>query len=615
MKPSHVMALNSSQQAQNHAHLAAAGAGGVPTGLEGVLSPADSDRTLLMVEASEVATGGTTMGTGLGSTRRPPKFNWAKAADAKDEENEDFVYSGSPDRSRLRSVPSFPHLAMNGTDTVNSATSLIGNNSSVSTGSLGPAPGMVHAVGPSVPVVVPHHYTHNPSPGPKLKRSTEFRPPPSKSQNGDRPGSAVLSPTLYGTLAVTSPLVQPTPLYGSLSEGRQGRVAVLSTSTSDSSSTGSSFAPLGSLRMSAVHYNSQRRMLQGGDERAHLLAGVGVNGKRRDRSTDSQDSAWRASGRPTHAVVSIPVNVSTTRVAPGRDSTGWLGGIFGFLGANRETTLTRTGSGVGPTMMTGNASGSFPGTRPPRSVPLYSSRMERRRLARRRAQEKRRCRTLSLAMTLFLAVGCVLSLFFSTLPLSIPFVIVSVPGSVEEGGVVPGGVGGIPPRGVGGWVPSWGLLVGNLTARPDLFAFDMELEAVNWNVVPVDVGVVDLDVYASADAVASNMTTAVELLGHVKHFEGLARFPPIASSNVTGRIAIKEPSNTIGRIIYTTYPYRLTLVGQLTYSSTGPLLGLGGALFNTLFEHTVPICSVHVVESLGRIFSYPCDPGVFNITK
>ncbi|KAJ3409950.1 hypothetical protein HDV05_004149 [Chytridiales sp. JEL 0842] len=209
--------------------------------------------------------------------------------------------------------------------------------------------------------------------------------------------------------------------------------------------------------------------------------------------------------------------------------------------------------------------------------------------------------------------GMCLMLFFSSIPLQIPD-------------------------------SQWGLKVSNITALSDLYAFDMTLDAENWNIAAVTVRGGDLDIFASADALPSYRvvvfpikaenaaennqeildtptpptTSAVngqtkktlvapghyannELLGHVKILRTPAFFPPFSKNNSTARVAIVEPSNSIGKIIYMNYPYTLTIQGYLRYT-----LGAG------MFVHAVPICSVHRVESASLIVSKSCldDGGV-----
>jgi hypothetical protein len=163
----------------------------------------------------------------------------------------------------------------------------------------------------------------------------------------------------------------------------------------------------------------------------------------------------------------------------------------------------------------------------------------------------------------------------------------------------------------------WGVRVSNITALPDLYAFDLTLFAENWNIVSVTVRSGDLDVFASADAYAvtdDKVSTTLlqqsslhnrrrhrgrhfnnELLGHVKLLRPPAVFPAFTTTNATARAAIVDPSNSIGKIIYMNYPYTMTINGHLKYST-----GAG------LFLYHVPICSIHRVESIDVIVSLSC---------
>ncbi|KAJ3101711.1 hypothetical protein HDU97_001120 [Phlyctochytrium planicorne] len=536
---------------------------GYPHALESIFSPADSEKTLqehmdhLHNTQSTLHAPGHTQG----STRRPPVFRWA-GGDAKDDENEDFIYGAEemPDPLRSRGSNSLLNPSDAGTTSGNS--------------------------------VIPH-LSHNPTSGPKLKRSTEFKPPTARSQNGER--SSILSPTIYGTLAISSPGLTGGSVGKSANMDVSGQkqqpwssTVMLSTSTSDSSST-SSHGGFGSMKMS-TNAASQKPYA---NERAALLA-PSHGSKHRDPSIDSQDSRWRgAAGARSQGVVGLPlVNPGVSRgsievVTSTPRQSGFFGSLFG-LGRQPAAPTANQGNRAVYAALPG---GMATGPRSSRSMPLYSTRMERRRLARRRAQEKRRWRSILLALFIALVSAFGLALCFSTLPLSIPSVI--VPSGPDVAGEVV--------------VPSWGLMLDNITASKELYAFDLELQAVNWNVIPADIVSLDLNIYASADAVAYNASTMEELLGHVKYFDDRVRFPAAISSNATGRISLKDPSNTIGRIIYMFYPYRLTLVGEIMYSTTGPMLGQG-KMFNPLFEHSVNVCSIHVVEAIDRISSYACDP-------
>ena len=195
----------------------------------------------------------------------------------------------------------------------------------------------------------------------------------------------------------------------------------------------------------------------------------------------------------------------------------------------------------------------------------------------------------------------------------------------------------------------WGLDLGNITANPDLFAFDLKLQATNYNVATLSVASVSLDVYASppdfSNEELQHLESREELLGHVKYFEKKTvgeqqymnqsnyshayesspesplpylpservkrdkiLFPPLSESSQSGHVAIHYPRNTIGKIIYMNFPYTLKVIGHVKYSVHGIYRGHDAVADGTgvsLFTRIVPICSTHAVYQ-HRIISASC---------
>lgn len=95
--------------------------------------------------------------------------------------------------------------------------------------------------------------------------------------------------------------------------------------------------------------------------------------------------------------------------------------------------------------------------------------------------------------------------------------------------------------------------ISNIVAEIDLYQFDLMLTAVNTNIVPVSIQQADLDVYASPEMAHFGEPDVDffvdEILGHVRTLNGSAVFNPISrTSNVTARISIEYPSNTLGKL-------------------------------------------------------------------
>ncbi|KAJ3151426.1 hypothetical protein HDU86_006126 [Geranomyces michiganensis] len=131
--------------------------------------------------------------------------------------------------------------------------------------------------------------------------------------------------------------------------------------------------------------------------------------------------------------------------------------------------------------------------------------------------------------------------------------------------------------------------IGDVRGTYDLFEFDLLFAAANGNVVPVYVRNVDLDVFVSTDLILNenlsfNLTdggrggdnsgaakhASKELLAHVRHLTTAISFPaltPSTQTTPTGHISIRDPENTLGKLIYLNYPfpYTLTVRGNVRY--------------------------------------------------
>ncbi|KAI8593892.1 hypothetical protein BDZ88DRAFT_401878 [Geranomyces variabilis] len=131
--------------------------------------------------------------------------------------------------------------------------------------------------------------------------------------------------------------------------------------------------------------------------------------------------------------------------------------------------------------------------------------------------------------------------------------------------------------------------IGDVRGTYDLFEFDVVFAAANENVVPVYVRNVDLDIFVSSDLMidqntSSNLTggrggggnsgsgkhASKELLAHVRHLTTAIAFPaltPSTQTTPTGHISIRDPENTLGKLIYLNYPfpYTLTVRGNVRY--------------------------------------------------
>lgn len=86
-----------------------------------------------------------------------------------------------------------------------------------------------------------------------------------------------------------------------------------------------------------------------------------------------------------------------------------------------------------------------------------------------------------------------------------------------------------------------------------------------------------------------------ELLGHIKSLDVPVLFSALSSTNASLHLSIPDPLNTLGRMIYLSYPYTLQIRGSLLYYTV-----------TSLIQYSVPICSVHWVESPTSILSRSC---------
>ncbi|KAI8818632.1 uncharacterized protein EV422DRAFT_569677 [Fimicolochytrium jonesii] len=154
--------------------------------------------------------------------------------------------------------------------------------------------------------------------------------------------------------------------------------------------------------------------------------------------------------------------------------------------------------------------------------------------------------------------------------------------------------------------------VGNIHAEYSIYEFDIVLGAANANILPVYLRNVDMDVFVGsdilgvegvglADTVPSQEDSPApppdptksppkELLSHVHHLTTTISFPAFTPSTPTtpvGHISIREPENTMGKMIYMEFPYTLTIRGKIRY--------------RTLWwsEHSVPVtCVVPVPKTM-----------------
>ncbi|KAJ3362186.1 hypothetical protein HDU91_003543 [Kappamyces sp. JEL0680] len=124
-----------------------------------------------------------------------------------------------------------------------------------------------------------------------------------------------------------------------------------------------------------------------------------------------------------------------------------------------------------------------------------------------------------------------------------------------------------------------------------LFEFDVLIQATNANFIPVTLLDADLDVFASHGVsephpVRDGLAGKQELLGHVRTFNASVSVSPTTYSVVRPRVTLVDPNNTLGKFIYLTLPFTLTIRGEIWYTSPFSLV-----------HYTIPVCLyAHVDE-------------------
>ncbi|KAJ3393512.1 hypothetical protein HDU92_007708 [Lobulomyces angularis] len=142
------------------------------------------------------------------------------------------------------------------------------------------------------------------------------------------------------------------------------------------------------------------------------------------------------------------------------------------------------------------------------------------------------------------------------------------------------------------------LRVNFVHGTPDYYEFELGLSAKNPNIVNINIHDIDLDVMVSvAESTKSISGHDEELLGHVSKFQNQKSllFYPKMVTNSTAIILIKDPSNTVGRLIYDSYPYTLILRGSFHYY-----------LFGNLISYKVTICSEHRIYNVTEVVNKKC---------
>jgi hypothetical protein len=123
----------------------------------------------------------------------------------------------------------------------------------------------------------------------------------------------------------------------------------------------------------------------------------------------------------------------------------------------------------------------------------------------------------------------------------------------------------------------------------ELFEFDLQILGSNTNIFPIYLDSTDLDVFVGVESTN-------ELLAHVRSFKNIPKFASFgSSSNITARISIIEPDNTLGKIIYTTYPFIITIRGDIWYST----------LFNSV-HYSIPVCSYFSLSDETTVLVRSC---------
>jgi hypothetical protein len=154
-----------------------------------------------------------------------------------------------------------------------------------------------------------------------------------------------------------------------------------------------------------------------------------------------------------------------------------------------------------------------------------------------------------------------------------------------------------------------------ITRSVNMFEVGLVIEGFNPNIVSISLNETDLDVFASRGintnfdsfvmdsrvidptigSIRRLVRPAQELLGHVRSFNSSISFPPLSSSNLQCRISIVDPSNTLGRFIYMTFPHTILIRGEIGYSS---LLD-----FTKSF---IPVCIYQQLLSETNVTTYSC---------
>lgn len=142
-----------------------------------------------------------------------------------------------------------------------------------------------------------------------------------------------------------------------------------------------------------------------------------------------------------------------------------------------------------------------------------------------------------------------------------------------------------------------------ITRSVNMFEVGLMIEGFNPNIVSISLNETDLDVFASRgintnlsnDTVYHRIRPSQELLGHVRSFNSSVSFPPLSSSSIQCQISIIDPSNTLGRFIYMTFPHTILVRGEIGYSS--PL---------DFTKSVIPVCIYQQLLSEAKVNTYSC---------
>lgn len=137
----------------------------------------------------------------------------------------------------------------------------------------------------------------------------------------------------------------------------------------------------------------------------------------------------------------------------------------------------------------------------------------------------------------------------------------------------------------------------NVNGTVDSYAFDLNLACLNPNLIPIKITRLNLDIFTSiADPDPKKSQGRRELLAHVDKFEKrYLTFPPCAISNSSGWIYINDPANSLGKLIYLSPPYQLSIVGSLKYTFFGDLL-----------EQRMSVCQLFHISEDGVVSAVGC---------